>query len=109
MIFQCLGGEYKRGGIAREVKQSDSDQLCKMRKSSIAELISITLFSLCQKNLERTNVHNPRILTTDGSDYWTKDVIGEVELLIEKKTCSLRTQRYLFRSHILACTSMLLC
>ncbi|CAM4912467.1 unnamed protein product [Rotaria socialis] len=53
--ISSLGGEYKRGGIAREVKQQST-----MDFKSLNE-----------------QIHNPKILTTDGSDYWTKTVTGE--------------------------------
>ncbi|CAF1222788.1 unnamed protein product [Didymodactylos carnosus] len=49
-------GEYKSGGIAREVKQQ----------------IKLTYNSLAEQ------LHNPRILTVDGSDYWTNEIDGDV-------------------------------
>ncbi len=42
------------------------------------------LICLLQKSLIE-QIHNPRILTIDGSDYWTKEIIGEVSLSIEQK------------------------
>ncbi|CAF1097144.1 unnamed protein product [Adineta ricciae] len=58
--ISSLGGEYKRGGIAREVKQK-----VQMNFQSLNEQIS-----------------NPRILTIDGSDYWTKDISGDIPQVI---------------------------
>ncbi|CAF3810848.1 unnamed protein product [Rotaria socialis] len=58
--ISSLGGEYKRGGIAREVKQQST-----MDFKSLNE-----------------QIHNPKILTTDGSDYWTKTVTGEMPGLV---------------------------
>ncbi|CAF0807494.1 unnamed protein product [Adineta steineri] len=58
--ISSLGGEYKRGGIAREVKQQ----------------IQINFKSLNEQ------IINPRILTIDGSDYWTKNITGEIPQLI---------------------------
>ncbi|CAF0935485.1 unnamed protein product [Rotaria sordida] len=58
--ISSLGGEYKRGGIAREVKQQ----------------IKLNFKSLNEQ------IHNPKILTIDGSDYWTKNITGEIPDLI---------------------------
>ncbi|CAF4141138.1 unnamed protein product, partial [Rotaria sp. Silwood2] len=58
--ISSLGGEYQRGGIAREVKQQ----------------IKLNFKSLNEQ------IHNPRILTIDGSDYWTKDITGEIPDLV---------------------------
>lgn len=58
--ISSLGGEYQRGGIVREVKQS----------------ITLTFASFDEQ------IHNPRILTTDGSDYWTKEITGEMPSIV---------------------------
>ncbi|CAF4774469.1 unnamed protein product [Rotaria sp. Silwood1] len=58
--ISSLGGEYKQGGIAREVKQQ-----IKLNFNSLNE-----------------QMHNPKILTIDGSNYWTKDITGEIPNLV---------------------------
>lgn len=72
--ISALGGEYRRGGIAREVKQSMT-----MTFVSQEFHFSIGLLSIVDVQAGfNEQIHNPRILTTDGSDYWTKEITGEV-------------------------------